>query len=60
MAHLRTVTFEEFKEGSKKDPTIVQVRARLECRCRLYNPERSVLIQLLLAAQALSLYDGLV
>ena len=45
------LTYEEFVEGSKQDPTIVQVREYLHYRHFLLTNS---------FIQALSLYDGLV
>lgn len=47
------LTFDEFVEGSKQDPTIVQVCYRLRVvACRMATNHCII--------QALSLYDGLV
>ena len=43
------LTYDEFVEGSKQDPTIVQVRSSPVYRARILSH-----------FQALSLYDGLV
>ena len=45
------LTYDEFVEGSKQDPTIVQVR---------HNVFQLVIRSNSIAIQALSLYDGLV
>jgi hypothetical protein len=45
------LTYEEFVEGSKQDPTIVQV---------CHSSYRADHLHLILSFQALSLYDGLV
>lgn len=46
------LTYDEFVEGSKQDPTIVQV-----CLSQLFD---TTIVSAYVAPQALSLYDGLV
>jgi hypothetical protein len=57
------LTFDEFKEGSKLDPTIVQVRSSLadsDCSEERSPREEETAWSRRTDEQALSLYDGLV